>query len=169
MAYYGIRRFRRKSSSGGGDGGSTKGAVIAVAMLCISVLVALIMIGIVAGQFSTLLDDNTIPWDNFTGAESMAGMFPLLMLLMEIVIGGLLSYLTFTGKARPISILGVMVSSVAAVLFAIFLPIMMDFCEDLLVYTNFSGFVSIVGMIPMLLILAVMGALGFFSYKLART
>ncbi|MDD5094057.1 MAG: hypothetical protein PHV74_06740 [Dehalococcoidia bacterium] len=158
---------RKGGDEEGAMGGSAKGMTQAIVMMAVTTMITLIMVGLVASQMDTLLTDNTITWSNFPGAESMLGLFPLMMLLSILIMGILLSYLTYTGRTKMTSIGAVIASSIGAVIISVFMPTIVDLSDTLRGYT-FPGFSSIASMVPMFVVLGAMGAIGLLGFGVSK-
>lgn len=147
-----------------------------IIMGVISIVIALIMLGIATDIVGTTLD--SIPatanatvlvgWDDFPGAQSMLKLFPLLMLIGLVLFGGVLIWIGYSGQAMDAK--GSILTTIVVIVAVIMLPLVIDTVADLMAedLSDYTGLEPFLGLVPMLYVigtLAITGILGFSQVR----
>lgn len=165
--------LRKRGGGGGGGGlGGGGGANLKTIILgAITIVLALIMLGIAIDTISPYLTGgaSALNWTRYPGGEPMLQLFPLIMMIGLIVFGGLLVWLGTKGRAM--SIKDTIMTTIVVVVAVILLPIVMDAADTLYDnanISNYTGLQSFLGLIPLLYtvgLMAISGLLGFRAVK----
>lgn len=164
----GLRKSRGSSGSGGGASSVDLRTVILGA---ITIVLALIMLGIAIDIISPYLTGgaSALNWTRYPGGEPMLKLFPLIMMIGLIVFGGLLVWLGTQGKAM--SIKATIMTTIVVVVAVILLPIVMDAADTLYDnanISNYTGLTSFLGLIPLLYTVGLMAISGLLGFRTIR-
>lgn len=141
-------------------GGNIGGVVTGVVVLVLSLVMVAIGMTIVAD----VINDHTITWSDYPGAEDMLGLFPLLMLVGLTVLSGLIINLGSKGGAVQMRV--AIMAPLTAIVAVILLPTVMGFIDDIANHTSialFNGLDSVAGILPMLYVVGMMGLVGIMG------
>jgi hypothetical protein len=156
-----------RKGGGTGGGGASGGANMKTIILgVITIVIALIMLGIAMDVVTALLDDVTIDWTVYPGAEAILGIFPLLMLIALVLFGGVLVWIGYTGGSMGIK--GTIMTTIVVVVAVILLPIVIDATDTLLGRPDigdYTGLSSFLGLVPLLYVIGTMFMTGILGYK----
>ena len=160
----------RKSKGGGGSGGSTTN-VRTVILGAISIVLALIMLGIAMDTVSPLLTGgaSAVNWTNYPGGEPMLKLFPLIMTIGLIIFGGVLVWLGTTGKTM--SIKDTIMVTLVVVVAVIMLPIIVDAADGVMERADigtYTGLKSFLGLLPLLYTVGLMTISGLLGFRAVR-
>jgi len=161
-----------RKSRGGGDGGASSVDLRTVILGAITIVLALIMLGIAIDTISPYLTGgaSALNWTRYPGGESMLKLFPLVMMIGLIVFGGLLVWLGTQGKAM--SIKATIMTTIVVVVAVILLPIVMDSADTLYDnanISNYTGLQSFLGLIPLLYTVGLMAISGLLGFRTIRS
>jgi hypothetical protein len=159
----------RKGGGGGGGGGG--GANIRTIILgVITIVIALIMLGIAMDVVSELLDPVTGPdFTDYPGAEAMLGLFPLLMMIALVLFGGIMIWIGYGGGDMGIK--GTILTTIVVVVAIILLPIVIDATDTLLARADiddYTGLSAFLGLIPLLYVIGTLFITGMLAYRGVR-
>lgn len=157
---------RRYSSAGSGSSGTANLRTMLVGVL--AMVIGLIMISLAMTTIGDMLDDNTITWANYPGAEDVWGMVPMMMGIGLIIFGVLLGWMGYGG--RGIGIRTAIMAPLVAIVMVIFAPVVMSFVEDITGHADVADFtgIDIFQMIPMLYAISIILMPGILGYLGAR-
>ena len=159
----------RKSRGGGAGGGGTVN-IRTIILGAITIVLALIMLGIAMDTVSPLIAEETsINWSRYPGGEAMLQLFPLIMTIGLVMFGGVLVWLGTTGKSMGIR--STILATVVIVVAVIMLPIIIDAADDLLGrsdITTYTGLSSFLGLIPLLYTVGLMTISGLLGFRAVR-
>ena len=156
---------------GGGGGGGSSANLQTVILGAITIVLALIMLGIAIDTISPYLTGGTsaLNWSRYPGGEAMLQLFPLVMMIGLIVFGSLLVWLGTRGRSMDIK--STIMVTIVVVVAVILLPIVIDAADTLYDNANidnYTGLTSFLGLIPLLYtvgLMAISGLLGFRAVK----
>lgn len=156
----------RKGGGGGGGGGG--GANIRTIILgVITIVIALIMLGIAMDVVTDLLDTGN--FTSYPGAEAMLGLFPLLMMISLVLFGGIMVWIGYGGGDMGIK--GTILTTIVVVVAIILLPIVIDATDTLMERADigdYTGLSSFLGLIPLLYVIGTLFITGMLAYKGVR-
>lgn len=159
----GRRRGYSQSMSAGGTANLRTMLVGVLAMV-----IGLIMISLAMTTIGDMLDDASITWSDYPGAEDVWGMVPMMMGIGLIIFGVLLGWMGYGG--RNIGIRTAIMAPLVAIVMVIFAPVVMTFIEDITGHTDVADFtgIDIFQMIPMLYAISIIlmpGILGYLGVR----
>lgn len=159
----------RKGSTGGGSGSSTN--LQTVILGAISIVLALIMLGIAIDTISPYLTGgaSALNWTRYPGGEAMLKLFPLVMCIGLIFFGGVLVWLGT--KGRSMGIKDTIMVTIVVVVAVILLPIVMDATDTLFDnanIANYTGLTSFLGLVPLLYTVGLMAISGLLGFRQIR-
>jgi len=148
-----------------GGMGNLKGVIAG----SLSIIVACLMIGLAMTTISDMLDDGSITWSDYPGAESLWGMVPMMMGIGLILFGVLLGWLGYRGQS--INIKTAIASPLVAIIMVLFAPIVIGGVEDIVNHTDAADYtgLDIFSFVPMLYAVAVVMLPGILGYLGVRT
>jgi len=159
---------KRKTGGGMGIGGTTN--IRTVILGAITIVLALIMLGIAMDTVSPLIATNTtINWGNYPGGRAMLQLFPLIMTIGLVMFGGVLVWLGTSGKTMGIK--QTILTTVVVVVAVIMLPIIIDAADGIMNRTDiatYTGLTSFIGLIPLLYTVGLMSISGFLGFRAVR-
>jgi len=181
-----FRRFHKGSSGGGGGGNTNKYAgFLAIVLGSVAMLICLIAYGIVISNYDTAYTAASgYSWA--TGMTSIMGVWPLILFLVFMAAGlgavGVGAYINWNKGANGgwtdvflVFIMGAVSVVITVIMFGIINTQMNTLAVAINATTNvakFTGLVSIYGIWPMVIFLAMMaasvsqlGAAGYGAYK----
>jgi len=134
----------------------------------LSIVIACIMIGLAMTTISDMLNDGSITWSDYPGAEQIWGMVPMMMGIGLIVFGVLLGWLGYKGS--DVNIRAAISAPLTAIIMVLFAPIVVDFTDSITNHTDIADFngLDIFQMVPMLYAVGVIllpGVLGYLGAK----
>lgn len=155
---------RRYTSSSGGGAANLRTMLVGV----LAMVIGLIMISLAMTTIGDMLDDGSITWSDYPGAEDVWGMVPMMMGIGIIVFGVLLSWMGYGG--RQIGIKTAIMAPLVAIVMVIFAPVVMTFIEDITGHSDVGDFtgIDIFQMIPMLYAISIIllpGVLGYIGTR----
>lgn len=154
----------RKGLTGGGGGGVNMQTVV---LGVISIVIGLIMLGISMDQIYAVVSDNTTyNWTLYPGAQSVLELFPLLMMISLVFLGGIMVWLGTGGQSVGAS--AVIMITIIVVVAVILLPIVMSQTNTLMTRSDistFTGLKSFLGLVPLLYTVGVMGITGILGFR----
>jgi len=157
-----VAGLRKGGGEGGGGGGGANIKTIILGV--ITIVIALIMLGIAMDVVSDLLA--TVDFTDYPGAEAILGIFPLLMLIALVLFGGVLIWIGYTGGSMGIK--GTIMTTIVVVVAIILLPIVIDATDTLLARADigdYTGLASFLGLVPLLYVIGTMFMTGILGYK----
>jgi len=162
----GLRKTR-----GGATGGGGTANVRTIILGAISIVLALIMLGIAMDTVSPLLTGgaNAVNWTNYPGGEPMLRLFPLIMTIGLIIFGGVLVWLGTTGKTM--SIKDTIMVTLVVVVAVIMLPIIVDAADGVMERADigtYTGLKSFLGLLPLLYTVGLMTISGLLGFRAVR-
>ena len=160
-----------RKSKGGAIGGGGTANVRTIILGAISIVLALIMLGIAMDTVSPLLTGGTaaVNWTNYPGGESMLRLFPLIMTIGLIIFGGVLVWLGTTGKTM--SIKDTIMVTLVVVVAVIMLPIIVDAADGVMERADigtYTGLKSFLGLLPLLYTVGLMTISGLLGFRAVR-
>ena len=167
--------FRRRGGGGGGAGASGGFNIQTVILGVVTIVIALIMLGIgmdiidpMVGSCTT--DPDWVNWTNYAGGQAMLQLFPLLMMISLVLFGGILIWIGWSGQSMTVreTILVTIVVVVAIIL----LPIVIDQTDTLLARSdiaNYTGLDSFLGLVPLLYIIGALALTGILGFRQVRS
>ena len=162
----------RKGGGGGGGGGSGTSVNLQTVILgAITIVLALIMLGIAIDTISPYLTGggSALNWTRYPGGEPMLKLFPLIMMIALVVFGCLLVWLGTKGQAMGIR--GTIMTTIVVVVAVILLPIVIDSADTLYDNANidsYTGLKSFLGLIPLLYTVGLMAISGMLAFKAVK-
>jgi len=154
--------LRKGSGDEGGGGGGVNIKTIIIGV--ITIIIALIMLGIAMDVVTDLLA--TVDFTDYPGAEAILGIFPLLMLIALVLFGGVLVWIGYSGGSMGIK--GTIMTTIVVVVAVILLPIVIDATDTLLNRADigdYTGLASFLGLVPLLYVIGTMFMTGVLGYK----
>ena len=160
-----------RKSKGGAIGGGGTANVRTIILGAISIVLALIMLGIAMDTVSPLLTGgaNAVNWTNYPGGEPMLRLFPLIMTIGLIIFGGVLVWLGTTGKTM--SIKDTIMVTLVVVVAVIMLPIIVDAADGVMERADigtYTGLKSFLGLLPLLYTVGLMTISGLLGFRAVR-
>jgi len=160
-----------RKSRGGATGGGGTANVRTIILGAISIVLALIMLGIAMDTVSPLLTGgaNAVNWTNYPGGEPMLRLFPLIMTIGLIIFGGVLVWLGTTGKTM--SIKDTIMVTLVVVVAVIMLPIIVDAADGVMERADigtYTGLKSFLGLLPLLYTVGLMTISGLLGFRAVR-
>lgn len=162
--------LRKKGGfEGGGSGSGTN--LQTVILGAISIVLALIMLGIAIDTISPYLTGgaSALNWTRYPGGEPMLKLFPLIMCIGLIFFGGVLVWLGTKGKTMGIK--DTIMVTIVVVVAVILLPIVMDATDTLFDNANignYTGLTSFLGLVPLLYTVGLMAISGLLGFRQIR-
>jgi len=161
--------YRKKGSRGGGESNVGGSNITSIILGAITIVLALIGLGIAMDTIAPYLTGgaSALNWTRYPGGEPMLKLFPLIMLVGLVILGGVMTWLGTKGKAFTIkdTIFTVIVVVVAVIL----LPIVMDAADTAYDNANaasFTGLTQFLGLVPLLYTVALMFISGLLGKRL---
>jgi len=161
-----------RKSKGGAIGGGGTANVRTIILGAISIVLALIMLGIAMDTVSPLITvggPHAINWTNYPGGEPMLRLFPLIMTIGLIIFGGVLVWLGTTGKTM--SIKDTIMVTLVVVVAVIMLPIIVDAADGVMERADigtYTGLKSFLGLLPLLYTVGLMTISGLLGFRAVR-
>lgn len=159
--------FRKKSGGGGGEGGGGGANIKTIILGVITIVIALIMLGIAMDVVTDLLA--TVDFTDYPGAEAMLGLFPLLMMIALVLFGGILIWIGYSGGGMGVK--GTILTTIVVVVAIILLPIVIDSTDTLLARVDigdYTGLEAFLGLIPLLYVIGTLFITGMLGYRSVR-
>jgi hypothetical protein len=156
----GLRKGGGGNGGGGGGGANIKTIILGV----ITIVIALIMLGIAMDVVTDLL--GTVDFTDYPGAEAILGIFPLLMLIALVLFGGVMIWIGYGGGSMGVK--GTIMTTIVVVIAVILLPIVIDATDTLLArpdITDYTGLSSFLGLVPLLYVIGTLFITGMLGYK----
>lgn len=154
----------------GGEGGKIGGGgfnIQTVVLGVVTIVIALIMLGIGMDVIEPMLGDNaTVNWTNYAGGESMLALFPLLMMISLVLFGGILIWIGWSGQALTVK--DTIMVTIVVVVAIILLPLVIDTTDSLLARSdiaNYTGLEQFLGLVPLLYIIGTLALTGVLGYR----
>jgi hypothetical protein len=154
----------RKGSSNGGGGGSGGANIKTIILGVITIVIALIMLGIAMDVVTDLLA--TVDFTDYPGAEAMLGLFPLLMMISLVLFGGIMIWIGYSGGGLGVK--GTILTTIVVVVAIILLPIVIDSVDTLMLRADigdYTGLEAFLGLIPLLYVIGTLFITGMLAYK----
>lgn len=155
----------------GGEGGASGGGtnLISIILGAITIVLALIGLGIAMDTIAPLLSTGgatALNWTRYPGGEPMLKLFPLIMLVGLVIFGGIMIWLGTKGKSMTVK--DTIFTVIVVVVAVIMLPIVMDACDT--AYDNasavyFTGLTQFLGLVPLIYTVGLMFISGLLGKR----